>query len=243
MTYQLPKLPYAYDALEPYYDEATLKQHYDVYHKAYVDALNSIEGYMEKNKSKGNNSLIEYLEHELDFREAGHQLHNIFWQNMCPGGSGAVQGILLKQINKDFGSFENFKKQFNAAALALEGSGWNLLVWNPYFKELEILQTVKNQNLTQWGVIPLLIIDVWEHAYNLKYQNKRASWIEAWWNLVNWDDVLKRFEGCAEICRSSQVIPRYSNYLATRGKRLGIYMKNYHAYDEIVSNGRLEVHL
>lgn len=238
MSYKLPELPYAYDALEPYYDEVTVKQHHDIHHKAYVDALNNIEGYMEKNKSKGNNSLVEYLELEFDFRGAGHQLHSIFWQNMCPGGSGSAQGILLKQIAKDFGSFENFKKKFTASALAVEGSGWNLLVWNPSFNELEILQTVKNQNLSQWGVIPLLIIDVWEHAYTLKYQDKRASWVEAWWNLVNWDDVLKRFEGCAEMCRSSQVISKYSNGSVMRGKRLGLYMKNYHDYDKRVSERR-----
>ena len=243
MSYKLPELPYSYDALEPYYDKATVKQHYDVYHKAYVDALNSIEKHMEMNQSKSNPSLIEYLELEFDFRESGHQLHNIFWQNMCPGGSGLTQGILAKQINKDFGSFESFKKKFTAAALAIEGSGWNILVWNPCFKELEILQAEKNQNLSQWGVIPLLILDVWEHAYKLKYQDKRASWVEAWWNLVNWEDVLKRFEGCAEICGSIQFISGYSNYVATRGKKLGIYIKNFHDYDQSMINKRMEASL
>ena len=177
MPYELLELPYAYNALEPFHVESSVNFHYDVHHRAYVDAFNNIKGYLEKNRSEDNNLL-----------------HSIFWQNMCPGGSGSAQGILDEQIVNDFGSFENFKEQFTAAAVAVEGSGWTLLVWSPSFKELEILQAVKNQDLTQWGVIPLLIVDVREHAYYRKYQNKRASWVKAWWNLVNWENVLKRFE-------------------------------------------------
>jgi len=193
MPCKLLELPYAYDALEPFYDEATVKLHHEV-HKAYVDALNYIEGYIEKNKFKGDNSSIEHLQLESDFCGSEHPLHSLFWQNMRPGGGGSAQGILAERITKDFRSFENFKKQFTAAAVTVEGYGWTLLVWSPYYEELEILQAEKHQNLTQWRVIPLLSVDVWEHAYYPKYQDKRACWLEAWWNLVNWDDVLKRFE-------------------------------------------------
>jgi Fe-Mn family superoxide dismutase len=112
---------------------------------------------------------------------------------MKPNGGGDASGAVAEQINKDFGSHENFKKQFTAAAIAVEGSGWTVLCWNKMFQKLVILQVEKHQNLTQWEVCPLLIVDVWEHAYYLKYQNKRAAFVEAFWNLVNWDYVSNKF--------------------------------------------------
>ncbi len=193
MTYQLPELPYAYDALEPHYDEATVRLHHDAHHKAYVDGLNNAEAKLAEAREKGDFSLIKHWERELAFHGSGHILHTLFWQNMCPGGKPLSAGKLEAQINKDFGSIEHFKKQFSAAAAAVEGSGWALLVWNPAFGKLEILSVEKHQDLTQWGAAPLLTVDVWEHAYYLKYQNKRAAWIDAWWNLVNWEDVEQRF--------------------------------------------------
>lgn len=196
MPFQLPKLPYDYNALEPYCDEATVRLHHDVHHQAYVDGLNWTEEKLAEVRDEGDFALIKHWERELAFHGSGHLLHTLFWENMCPGGGKSAQGSLAKRIVENFGSFEKFKKQFTAAAVAVEGSGWTLLVWSPYFKELEILQTENHQNLAQWGVIPLLAIDIWEHAYYLKYQNKRAEWVEAWWNLVNWEDVLKRFEDC-----------------------------------------------
>ena len=105
---------------------------------------------------------------------------------------------IAEAINKEFDNFDKFKQQFSAAAAAVEGSGWAILAFNPYFAKLEILQTEKHQDLTQWGVVPLLVVDVWEHAYYLKYQNKRAAFIEAWWNLVNWDDVNQRWDKIAK---------------------------------------------
>ncbi|MHB1483073.1 MAG: superoxide dismutase [Saccharofermentanales bacterium] len=193
MSYQLPELPYSYNSLEPLYDEATVRLHHDIHHKTYVDGLNNAEEKLTEAREKGDFSLIKHWERELAFHGSGHILHSLFWQNMCPGGKSLADGELSEHITKDFGSFENFKKQFSAAAIAVEGSGWALLVWNPVFMKLEILTAEKHQNLTQWGVIPLLTIDVWEHAYYLKYQNKRAAWVEAWWNIVNWQDVEKRF--------------------------------------------------
>lgn len=194
MKHELPPLPYGYNALEPHYDEATVRLHHDAHHKAYVDGLNNAEARLAEARDKGDFALVKHWERELAFHGSGHLLHTLFWQNMVPGGGGQANGAVAEQLNKDFGSFDNFKKQFSAAAVAVEGSGWALLCWNPSFHSLVILTAEKHQNLTQWGVVPLLTVDVWEHAYYLKYQNKRAAWVEAWWNLVNWDDVNKRFE-------------------------------------------------
>lgn len=194
MSFQLPELPYDYDALEPFCDEATVRIHHDIHHKAYVDGLNKTETKLAEARVEGDFDLIKHWERELAFHVSGHLLHTLFWQNMRPGGGGSPQGKLAERINKDFGSFEDFQQHFTAAAAAVAGSGWTILVWSPFFEELEILQAENHQNLTQWGVIPLLTLDVWEHAYYLKYQNRREDWVEAWWNLVNWNDVLTRFE-------------------------------------------------
>lgn len=191
--HELPPLPYSYDALEPYYDEQTVRLHHDAHHKAYVDGLNNAEAKIVEAREKSDYSLVKHWEREIAFHGSGHLLHSLFWENMKPGGGGPATGDLASRINHDFGSFETFKKQFSAAAAAVEGSGWALLCWSPDFKKLEILTAEKHQNLTQWGVVPLLALDVWEHAYYLKYQNKRAAFIEAWWNLVNWEDVNRRF--------------------------------------------------
>lgn len=191
--HQLPALPYEYNALEPHMDEATVRLHHDKHHQAYVDGLNKAEDQLAEARAKGDFGLVKHWEKELAFHGSGHILHTLYWENMTPNGGGEPTGEIAKQITQDFGSFDSFKKQFSAAAGAVEGSGWAILVWVPSFNKLEILQVEKHQNLTQWGAIPLLTIDVWEHAYYLKYQNKRADFIAAWWKLVNWADVEKRF--------------------------------------------------
>lgn len=193
MAHTLPELPYPYNALEPYYDEQTVRLHHDMHHKAYVDGLNNAESKLVEAREKGDFSLIKHWERELAFHGSGHILHKLFWENMKPNGGGNPTDAVAERIAQDFGSFEAFKKQFSAAAVAVEGSGWAVLCWNPVFNKLEILQVEKHQNLTQWGVSPLLIVDVWEHAYYLKYQNKRAAFVEAWWNLINWEDVNQRY--------------------------------------------------
>ncbi|HOB86111.1 MAG TPA: superoxide dismutase [Bacillota bacterium] len=198
--HELPPLPYSYDALEPYYEERTLRLHHDAHHKAYVDGLNNAEAKLAEAREKGDYALVKHWERELAFHGSGHILHSIFWTNMKPGGGGPPDGSIAQRIKTDFGDFETFKAQFSAAAAAVEGSGWALLCWNPFFKKLEILTAEKHQDLTQWGVCPLLVLDVWEHAYYLQYQNKRAAFIEAWWNLVNWEDVNRRFASCPESC-------------------------------------------
>lgn len=191
--HELPPLPYAYNALEPHYDEQTVRLHHDAHHKAYVDGLNNAEARLAEARAKSDFSLVKHWERELAFHGSGALLHKFFWENMKPNGGGPATGDIAAQIKEDFGDYESFKKQFTAAAVAVEGSGWAILTWNNNFNKLEILTAEKHQNLTQWGSVPLLIVDVWEHAYYLKYQNKRAAWVEAWWNLVNWEDVNGKF--------------------------------------------------
>ncbi|MFY9175300.1 MAG: superoxide dismutase [Peptococcia bacterium] len=191
--HQLPDLPYPYNALEPHMDEATVRLHHDKHHQSYVDGLNKAEEKLAEAREKGDYALIKHWERELAFHGSGHILHTLYWENMSPNGGGEATGAIASQIVKDFGSYEAFRAQFKAAAVGVEGSGWAVLVWNPQFEKLEILMAEKHQNLTQWGVVPLLIVDVWEHAYYLKYQNKRADFVEAWFNLINWDDVNARF--------------------------------------------------
>jgi len=189
----LPPLPYPYDALEPWIDEETMRLHHDKHHKSYVDGLNQAERMMAEARKTGDFALLKHWEREAAFHGAGHYLHTIFWCVMGPDGGGKPAGALLSQIERDFGSFDAFKAHFSQAAEKVEGGGWALLVWSPRARRLEILQAEKHQNLSQWDVIPLLVLDVWEHAYYLRYRNERARYIEAWWNVVNWRCVEERF--------------------------------------------------
>jgi Fe-Mn family superoxide dismutase len=140
---------------------------------------------------------VKHWEREAAFHGSGHFLHSIFWPNMAPagkGGGGEPTGALAEAIKRDFGSFAAFKSQFSAASTAVEGSGWGILAYQPQGDQLVILTAEKHQNLTQWGVVPLLVLDVWEHAYYLKYQNKRAAYVEAFYNVIHWSDVAARYE-------------------------------------------------
>lgn len=198
--YELPPLPYDYDALEPYIDEQTMRLHHDKHHLGYVNGLNSALEKLEAARNSGDFAAVKHLSREAAFHGSGHLLHAVFWPNMAPagkGGGGEPTGALAEQINKDFGSFEKFKAHFGAAAKAVEGSGWALLVWEPNAGQLEVLTAEKHQNLTQWGVVPLLVIDVWEHAYYLKYQNNRGAYVDNFWNIVNWSDVADRFKAAS----------------------------------------------
>lgn len=190
----LPELPYAYGSLEPHYDEATVRLHHSKHHQGYVDGLNKAEDKLAEARATGDFALIKHWERELAFHGSGHILHSLFWANMSPRGGGEPKGLLMDNIVSGFGSFEGFKKQFSAAAAAVEGSGWALLVHCKEFKGLKITTIEKHQDVVLLGATPLLTIDVWEHAYYLKYQNRRAEWIAAWWNLVNWMDVEDRLK-------------------------------------------------
>jgi len=189
----LPPLPYAYNALEPYIDEKTMRIHHDKHHLSYVEGLNAAEKKLEEARRTGSFDLVKHWERELAFNGAGHYLHTLFWNVMSPRGGGKPTGALLDEINRSFGSYDAFKKQFSEAAGKVEGGGWAILVWSPRSRRLEILTAEKHQNLSQWDVIPLLPLDVWEHAYYLKHQNDRAAYVKDWWNVVNWPYVAERF--------------------------------------------------
>ncbi|BDG46661.1 superoxide dismutase [Parageobacillus sp. KH3-4] len=189
----LPPLPYSYDALEPYISKEIMQLHHTKHHQSYVDGLNKAEKMMKKARETNNYELLKHWEREAAFHGSGHYLHTIFWNNMHPKGGGEPHGELLEQIKRDFGSFERFKRHFTEAAKSAEGVGWALLVWSPRSHRLEILQTEKHQFMTQWDTIPLLVLDVWEHAYYLQYKSDRAAYINNWWNVVHWRDVEERF--------------------------------------------------
>ncbi|WIF96440.1 superoxide dismutase [Pontibacillus chungwhensis] len=197
--HKLPPLPYAYNALEPYISKEIMRLHHDVHHKSYVDGLNKAEIELEKLRKNGKDTLIKHWLREQSFNGSGHFLHTIFWFNMSPNGGGKPEGELLKQINRDFGSFKTFKKQFTDAAKSVEGVGWALLVWELRSGRLAIQTVEKHQNVSLWDVIPILALDVWEHAYYLQYQNKRADYIDSWWNVVNWKDASKRFQSVKDL--------------------------------------------
>ena len=192
MKHELPPLPYDYNALEPYYDEQTMHLHHDKHHAAYVAGLNKAEEELAKARQTGDFALIQHWEKQLAFHGSGDLLHTLFWENMSPLGGGEPKDGLLDEIIRDFGSYDAFKKQFSAAAVAVEGSGWAVLAYMAAFNKLYILQIENHQKLTMWGIRPVLVLDVWEHAYYLKYQNRRSEWVENWWNLVKWDDVAMR---------------------------------------------------
>ncbi|WP_081413314.1 superoxide dismutase [Aneurinibacillus terranovensis] len=191
--HNLPPLPYPYNALEPHIDEKTMRLHHDKHHKSYVEGLNKAEKEMQRARQKNDFVLIKHWEREAAFNGAGHYLHTIFWHNMSPNGGGRPTGAIAQEIDRTFGSFDAFKAHFSAAAEKVEGGGWALLVWSPRSHRMEILQAEKHQNLSQQDVIPLLVLDVWEHSYYLKYNDRRPEYIDAWWNVVNWSDVNERF--------------------------------------------------
>jgi Fe-Mn family superoxide dismutase len=190
----LPQLPYPVDALEPHYDARTLELHHGKHHLAYVNSLNAALDKLVAARTTGDFAFVKHLEREVAFHGAGHILHSIFWTNMAPGGGGAPDGALADAVARDFGSFAAFDAQMRAATNAVEGSGWGVLAAETGTGRLVILQVEKHQNLLLPGWTPILVVDVWEHAYYLKYQNRRAEWVDAMMqHLVNWPDVASRW--------------------------------------------------
>lgn len=191
--HRLPPLPYPYDALEPVISEDTLRMHHDYHHKAYVEGLNKAELAVAQARKEKDYTFISYWENQLAFHGSGHILHSIYWTVLAPPNTGGEPGTnTLNEINRRFGSFDNFITQLIAATTKVEGSGWGILVWNPAWNSLEILTAEKHQNLTQWGAIPILVIDVWEHAYYLDYQYKREEYVRKILGLINWNEVERR---------------------------------------------------
>ncbi len=192
--YVLPPLPYAYDALEPFMDEASVRLHHDKHHAGYVAGANAAaEKLREIADGKLDASATTNWVRALSFNLSGHVLHSIFWTNMTPTPKPAPEGALAEAINQKFGSLEAMLKTFKAASLGVEGSGWGILGLDPLSKTLIICGAEKHQNVEVPGIIPLLVCDVWEHAYYLKHQNMRANYIEDFCKLINWDDVENRY--------------------------------------------------
>lgn len=200
-SFTLPQLPYDYNALEPYISEQQLKLHHDKHHQAYVNSANTLlkkidEAAKEKTQIDYWVSFgyVKALAKELSFNIGGHMLHTTFWENMAPagkGGGGQPGGAIADVINKEFGSFEVFKKLFSAAATSTEGSGWAALAMHPCIERPIIVQ-IEKHNV---NIIPnfqiLMTLDVWEHAYYIDYKNERPKFVEAFWNVINWEKVNK----------------------------------------------------
>jgi Fe-Mn family superoxide dismutase len=199
MAHELPKLPYPYDALEPYIDARTMEIHHTKHHQGYVNNLNAaLEKTPELQKKsledllRGVTKVPETIRTAVRNHGGGHANHSLFWQIMKPKGGGAPAGKLADALKGSFGDFAKFKQTFTNAAATRFGSGWAWLVVQG--GKLEVYSTANQDSPFMDGKTPVLGLDVWEHAYYLKYQNRRAEYIEAWWNLVNWDEVAKRFE-------------------------------------------------
>jgi Fe-Mn family superoxide dismutase len=199
MTHVLPQLPYAYDALEPYIDKETMIIHHTKHHQAYVNNLNAtLEAYPDLQKETVEDLIVNIDLLPASIRTAvrnnggGHANHSLFWKLLSPNGGGTPTGAIAEAIIKKYGSFDKFKEEFNKAAVTRFGSGWAWLVLNK--GELEVLSTANQDSPLSEDKTPLLTLDVWEHAYYLHYQNRRPEYIDAFWNIVNWDQVEKNYQ-------------------------------------------------
>jgi len=200
--YALPKLPYGYDALAPGIEERVLRVHHTKHHAGYVKGLNATLDALEAARAAKDMSDIKPLSRALAFHGSGHVLHTLYWHSMTPGGSGEPKGDLREMIDRDFGSFAAFKTQFTAAANQVEASGWGVLAWEPMGARLVILQAEKHQDLTIWGVAPLMVCDVWEHAYYVQYENRRADYVDAFFSLIDWSAAAGRLRAVLERTRA-----------------------------------------
>jgi len=190
---ELPPLPYDYGALAPEIEESILRVHHGKHHAGYVRGLNATLKKLEAARASGDYSGIKALSRALAFHGSGHVLHTLYWHSMKPGAKGEPAGALRKALERDFSSLEAFKAQFLAATKEVEASGWGLLAYEPTGKRLVVLQVEKHQNLTIWGVVPLLVCDVWEHAYYVQYQNRRADYVDNFFKLIDWPAVAERY--------------------------------------------------
>lgn len=201
--YQLPPLPYDYADLEPFIDAQTLKLHHDVHHAGYVRAANAAVAELTQIRQTGGDTLqqIRSVTGNLAFNLSGHLLHDLYWKSMKKGGGGdPPAGSEARQvITRDFGSLDAFRANLGATATQVQGSGWTVLAYEPTAQRLLVLQAEKHENTGVWGTVPLLALDVWEHAYYLKYQNKRTEYIKAFMELINWGTVEERLQAARKL--------------------------------------------
>ncbi|QWT23289.1 superoxide dismutase [Subtercola sp. PAMC28395] len=190
--YTLPDLPYDYAALEPHISATIMTLHHDKHHATYVAGANAALAQLADARDSENLAIVNKLEKDLAFNLGGHVNHSIFWTNLSPEG-GEPTGELAAGIDEFFGSFDKFKAHFTAVALGVQGSGWSVLAYDVIGKKLSIFQLFDQQGNVPFGLVPLLMLDVWEHAYYLDYKNVRPDYVKAFWNIVNWENVASRY--------------------------------------------------
>lgn len=191
--YVLPDLSYDYGALEPNISGKIMELHHDKHHLAYVNGANSALDALADAREKNDLTMVNKFQKDLAFNLAGHVNHTVFWKNMSPEGGDKPTGELAAAIDEYFGSFDAFRAHFTASALGIQGSGWSILVWDVLGQKLIIEQLYDHQGNLSVGSIPLLMLDMWEHAFYLDYQNVKPEYVKAFWNIVNWADVQARF--------------------------------------------------
>ncbi|WP_040284649.1 superoxide dismutase [Tessaracoccus massiliensis] len=192
MTYTLPDLDYDYGALAPHISPEIMELHHSKHHATYVKGANTALEQLAEARDKGEHGTIAKLEKDLAFNLGGHINHSVFWKNMSPDGGGEPTGAVADALGEFFGSFEAFKKQFTAAANGIQGSGWAMLVWDTLGQRLNLNQLYDQQGNLPVGQLPILQLDMWEHAFYLQYKNVKADYADAWWNVVNWANVEER---------------------------------------------------
>lgn len=201
MTYTLPPLPYDYDALEPHISADIMRLHHDKHHQAYVDGANAALAGLAKARETGDFSTVNQLEKNLAFNLGGHINHSVFWTNMAPAtnaGDATCTGVIREAIDRDFGSLDAFKAHFAVTAVGIQGSGWAVLGYDQISQKLVVFQLFDQQSNVPVSITPLLMLDMWEHAFYLDYQNVKANYVNAWWNVVNWVNVAERFEAASK---------------------------------------------
>jgi Fe-Mn family superoxide dismutase len=204
--YTLPDLPYDYAALEPHISGRIMQLHHDKHHATYVAGANTALEKLAEARETGSFDAINLYEKNLAFNLGGHINHSVFWQNLTPEGAGRPDGEIAAAIDEFFGSFEGFQKQFTAAALGIQGSGWSVLAWDSLGQKLVNVQMYDQQGNLALGLVPVVMLDMWEHAFYLDYVNVKADYVKAWWNIVNWADAAERLAR-ARTLASGLIVP------------------------------------
>ncbi|MDM8085469.1 superoxide dismutase [Cellulomonas cellasea] len=205
--YTLPDLPYDYAALEPHISGRIMELHHDKHHAAYVAGANTALEKLAEARESGDLSSVNLHEKNLAFNLGGHVNHSAFWLNLSPNGGDRPTGELAAAIDEFFGSFDAFQKHFAANAAGIQGSGWSILAWDSIGERLIVVQLYDQQSNIALGLVPIVLLDMWEHAFYLDYVNVKADYIKAWWNIVNWEDAAARFDR-ARTQTAGLIIPR-----------------------------------
>lgn len=192
--YSLPDLPYDYGALEPHISGQIMELHHDKHHATYVKGTNTALEQLEEARASNNLANVNKLQKDLAFNLAGHVNHTVFWNNLSPEGGDKPDGDLGAAIDEFFGSYDGFRAHFTAAALGIQGSGWAILAWESIGQKLVIEQLYDHQGNLAAGTVPLLMLDMWEHAFYLQYKNVKPDYVEAFWNITHWADVAQRLQ-------------------------------------------------